>query len=85
MKKTIRMSVDRQEGSILVLIPDEGAKEVHLDKAEFPLSIGDVADVTLEDDTVLSVVRCEEEKKARESDYSARLSALFSKGKKPGQ
>lgn len=83
MKKTIRMSVDRQEGSILVLIPDEGAKEVHLDKAEFPLSVGDVADVTLEDDTVLSVVRCEEEKKARESDYSARLSALFSKGKKP--
>jgi hypothetical protein len=83
MKKTIRMSVDRQEGSILVLIPDEGAKEVHLDKAEFPLSVGDVADVTLEDDTVLSVVRCEEEKKARESDYSARLAALFSKGKKP--
>ena len=85
MKKTIRMSVDRQEGSILVLIPDEGAKEVHLDKAEFPLSVGDVADVTLEDDTVLSVVRCEEEKKTRESDYSARLSALFSKGKKPRQ
>ena len=83
MKKTIRMSVDRQEGSILVLIPDEGAKEVHLDKAEFPLSVGDIADVTLEDDTVLSVVRREEEKKARESDYSARLSALFSKGKKP--
>lgn len=85
MKKTIRMSVDRQEGSLLVLIPDEGTKEVHLDKSRFALSVGDVADVTLEGDTVLSVVRCEEEKKARESDYSARLAALFSKGKKPGR
>ena len=85
MKKIIRMSVDRQEGSLLVLIPDDGTKEVHLDRSKYPLSVGDVADVTLQDDTVLSVVRCEEEKKARESDYSARLSALFSKGKKPGR
>ena len=85
MKKTIRMSVDRLEGELFVLIPDEGEKVLHLSKGKFDISVGDVVDVTLLGDSVLSVSKCAEEAKAREADVSSRLSALFSKGKKPGR
>ncbi len=85
MKKTIRMSVDRQVGSLLVLIPDEGTKELHLEKAQYPFSVGDVVDVTFLDGAVLSAKRCDQEKKDRENDYGSRLAALFAKGKKPKQ
>ena len=84
MKKTIRMSVDRLEGALFVLIPDEGEKEIRLRKGDFDISVGDVVDVTLLGNTVLSVSKCQEETKARTSDMSTRLSALFTKGKKPG-
>ena len=85
MKKTIRMSVDRLEGELFVLIPDEGEKEIRLPKGQFDLSVNDVADVTMQDDIVLSVSRCKKETKSREDEMNARLSALFAKGKKPGR
>lgn len=85
MKKTIRVSVDRAEGEILVLIPDEGNAEIRLKKGDFDLTVGDVADVTLEDEKILSVQKCEEEKRARTQDMGARLASLFAKGKKPGR
>ena len=85
MKKTIRMSVDRLEGELFVLIPDAGEKELCLTKGRFDISVGDVVDVTLLGDAVLSVSKCVEEAKAREADVSTRLSALFAKGKKPGR
>jgi hypothetical protein len=85
MKKTIRMSVDRLEGELFVLIPDAGEKELCLKKERFDISVGDVVDVTLLGDAVLSVSKCTKETKAREADVSTRLSALFAKGKKPGR
>ena len=83
MNKTIRMSVDRLEGTLFVLIPDAGEKEICLPKGQFDISVGDVVDVTLLGDAVLSVSKCTKETKAREADVSTRLSALFAKGKKP--
>ena len=84
MKKTVRYAVDRREGSLLVLIPDDGTqKELLLDKNQYDFSVGDVLDVTFEDETVLDVCLQKEEAQARERSNRARLSALFAKGRKP--
>lgn len=83
MKKTVRYSVDRQEGDLLVLIPDEGQKELLLDAKKYSFHTNDVIDIDLDGDTVLSVTLCEGEADKREQSMKARLSALFAKGRKP--
>lgn len=83
MKNTVRYAIDRREGALLVLIPDEGQKELLLDKNQYDLSVGDVVDVTFEGDAVASVSLCAEETERRKSSAHSRLAALFAKGKKP--
>lgn len=83
MKKTVRYVVDRREGDLLVLIPDEGQKELLLDAKKYSFRANDVLDVFLDGDTVLSVTLREGEADKREQAMKARLSALFAKGKKP--
>ena len=84
MKKTIRFAVDRKEGDLLVLVPDEGERELLLDKNQFDFSVGDVLDVTLADGAPLSATLCKEETERRKSTSRTRLAALFAKGKRPG-
>ena len=83
MKQTIRFAIDRIEGAWLVLVPDEGQKELLLEKNQYAFSVGDVLDVTLEGEEILSVARCEKETERRKSSGRSRLAALFAKGKKP--
>lgn len=83
MKKNVRYAIDRKEGTLLVLIPDVGQKELFLNKNQYDLSVGDVVDVTFEGDAVVSVSLCEEETERRNSSMHSRLAALFAKGKKP--
>ena len=84
MKKTVRFAVDRREGSLLVLIPDEGEKGLWLDQKQYGFSVGDVLDVTLDDDEILSASLCKEETEKRRSSAKSRLATLFAKGKQPG-
>lgn len=83
MKETIRFAVDRTEGTLLVLVPDEGEKALWLDKKQYVFSVGDVLDVTLDGDAVLSVKLCKEETERRKSSAKSRLAALFAKSKNP--
>ncbi len=83
MKNTVRYAIDRREGAFLVLVPDEGQKELLLEKNQYDFSVGDVVDVTLEEGAVVSVSLCEEETERRKNSARSRLSALFAKGKKP--
>ena len=83
MKKTVRYSVDRREGALLVLIPDEGQKELLLDASKYDFSVNDLLDVTLDGETVLAVMPCKKETDDRKESMKNRLSALFAKGKKP--
>ncbi len=83
MKKTVRYSVDRREGELLVLIPDEGQKELLLRSSQYDFSVNDILDVTMDGETVLEVTLCKGETEGREKSMQTRLSALFAKGKKP--
>ena len=85
MKETVRMVVDRREGSLLVLVADDSERELHLAVGRFPIAVGDVLDVTFEDGEVISVLSLEKERDARAQKNRARLSALFAKGKPPKQ
>lgn len=83
MKKTVRYSVDRREGELLVLIPDDGQKELLLDRGQYDFAVNDILDVTMDGETVLAVTPCKKETDDRERSMKNRLSALFAKGKKP--
>ncbi len=83
MKKTVRACVDRQEGDLLVLVPDEGNAYIHLLRAEYSLPVGSVVALTMEGDTVIDALLLPEETEARRQSNKSRLSALFAKGKKP--
>ncbi|MBQ8720177.1 MAG: hypothetical protein IJY65_04005 [Clostridia bacterium] len=80
MKK--RFAVDRIEGALAVLISDSDNEILTLPYEEYGLSVNDILDITLEGGKVLGIVRLENEKDARLKKNSARLSALFAKGKK---
>ena len=79
--KTVRCSVDRLEGEIAVLLSDED-EVFHLNAKEFSLSVNDIADITIEGERVISVIKRDEVAKERYESNKSRLSALFAKSKK---
>ncbi len=83
MKKTVRACVDRQEGELLILVPDEGNTYIHLNANDFSFSVGTVVSLTMEGDRVISALALPEETEERTKKNRSRLSALFAKGKKP--
>lgn len=83
MKKTVRACVDRREGDLLVLVPDEGNAYLYLNAEEYPFSVGAVVSLTVDKDTVLCASVLKEESEERKKRNESRLSALFQKGKKP--
>ena len=76
-----RCSVDRAEGDILVLISD-GGREYHLNKSSFNYKVNDIVDLTVEDGRIISCALRPDERDRRIKENRARLSSLFSKGKK---
>ncbi|MBQ2738104.1 MAG: DUF3006 family protein [Clostridia bacterium] len=80
----IRYSVDRAEGDILVLLPDDDSHAVlKLSRTAYPYSVNDVLDIELDGEgKVLSVTRCESERDERLKKNKARLDMLFNRGKK---
>jgi len=80
----IRYSVDRAEGDILVLIPDDDSHAVlKLNRTAYPYSVNEVLDIELDGEgKVLSATRCESERDERLKKNKSRLEALFKRGKK---
>ena len=79
---TKRYTVDRIEGSLAVLVSDEGKHTLTLSAHEFGLHTNMTLDVTFDGERVVSVKEVEGESERRLSENTNRLHALFSKNKK---
>ncbi len=80
--KIIRYSVDRLEGDVAVLIPDESKEKLELSASKYGLSENMIVDITFDEERIVEVKNQPTVANERLERNKSRLSALFAKGKK---
>ena len=80
--KTLRYSVDRIEGGIAVLIPDEGKAKLELSASVYAFKPNMILDITFDGNEIKKIKELPEVANERLEANKSRLHSLFAKNKK---
>ena len=79
--KTLRYSVDRIEGELAILVPDEGKSVIELPVSRFGFKVNMILDVTFDGEKIVSIKEVSDEQDKRLAANKSRLRSLFAKNK----
>lgn len=80
--KTLRYSVDRIEGALAILVPDDGKSVIELPVSLFNFKVNMIVDVTFDNEKAVSITEVSGEADNRLAVNKSRLHSLFAKNKK---